>query len=364
MRGGAGLVVATMCMAAGQCARADVTLYGNLDVSVDNFRTWGAPSGNVKPTTAMTSNISDIGMRGSEDLGGGLKAVFQINGIVDVNNGNGSLVDGDSYVGLSSNTWGQLTLGRGHTPLMRSTVLLDPFGDGWYGGVAAYDNIIGSSQGLAGGGGFPWDIVQSNAIQYQTPTVYGAAGWLYVGFSNNTSAKTISVISAAVNYLSNGLYLSYAFEQHNDWLLGPGVGFATPATSSVDTDHRIGIGYRFGPNQISAIVERVSFEQNHDESLNHWSALLGYMRFVGPHVFRASYIKAWGESGRPSSGAQQFAIGYGYNLSKRTQIFTAVSYLDNQKQANYNPLTMILNGVLTPPGGRAMLFSAGIHHDF
>nr|WP_277397955.1 porin [Paraburkholderia sp. Ac-20340] len=364
VRGGAGWVVAATCMVAGPCAHAEVTLYGNLDVSVDNFRTWGAPSGNIKSTTAMTSNISDIGMRGSEDLGDGVKAIFQINGIVDVNSGSGSLVDGDSYVGLSSASYGQLTLGRGHTPLMRSTVLLDPFGDGWYGAVAAYDNIIGSSQGLTGGGGYPWDVVQSNAIQYQTPTVYGAAGWLYVGFSNSTTAKTVSVVSAAVNYLSNGLYLSYAFEQHNGWLLGEGVGFTTPATSSTDTDHRIGMGYRFGSNQLSAIVERMSYEQNHNESLNHWSMLLGYLRFVGPHVFRASYIKAWSESGRPDSGAQQFALGYGYNLSKRTQVYTAISYLDNQKQANYNPLSMILNGAYTPAGGRAMLYSVGIHHDF
>jgi predicted porin len=92
--------------------------------------------------------------------------------------------------------------------------------------------------------------------------------------------------------------------------------------------------------------------------------MLGGRYAMGSNIFRASYSRAFSATGAPDTGAQQWAIGYGYDLSKSTELFVAAAYVQNQAAANYNPLTFALDGYSTPIGANVSMFSVGIHHAF
>ncbi|MFO7188649.1 MAG: porin, partial [Pseudomonadota bacterium] len=85
----------------------NVQIYGVLQMSVDRVDN-GDDTG-----TSMKDNSSRIGFRGSEDLGGGLKAIFQLESAVqpDERGADGGWTKRDSWVGLASSTWGEIRVG-------------------------------------------------------------------------------------------------------------------------------------------------------------------------------------------------------------------------------------------------------------
>ncbi|MBT9591546.1 MAG: porin, partial [Thiobacillus sp.] len=124
-------------------ATANVDIYGVIGVSVDYV---DGGSGGVNTLTAkpsesrarVSSNTSYIGFKGSEDLGGGLSAVWQIEQAVSIDQGSGTAASGgwaagrNSFAGLSSKSLGSLTFGNQDTPYKTSTGKLDVFGGGQY----------------------------------------------------------------------------------------------------------------------------------------------------------------------------------------------------------------------------------------
>lgn len=349
-----------------------VEIFGYLDTSFDNVKANGAtaPATNLANRNLVTSNLSMLGFRGKEDLGGGLKAVWQIVSLIPVDGpgavNTGLLGNRDTWVGLTGG-WGTARIGRGNSPFKLATIGLDPFGDAWYGGVAAYDNIIGNAHTALAGGGFPWDLVTGNMVEYVSPDFSGfSGGIMYSANEGRTTAINPYTWSAAVKYSNGPLYLTVAHERHEDALLGPVVGFAAIGTASTDKATRLGAGYTFGTTTASFVYERQQYHQNGTAitDLDHNNYMLGVKHLTGPHIFRASYLKAQSVSNLPNTGAQQWALGYGYTLSKRTELFGAWARLDNDSAAAYTPLTFVLNGLATPLGADPNMFSLGIHHNF
>jgi predicted porin len=112
-------VIAAALTATGAYAQSSVTLYGIADVSVRYITNDNANNdGRLFMTNGAISN-SRWGMKGSEDLGGGLSAIFRLESGIELNNGqgDGALFNRSAYVGLSSNQWGTLTAGRQYSPL-------------------------------------------------------------------------------------------------------------------------------------------------------------------------------------------------------------------------------------------------------
>lgn len=360
-------------------ALAEVDIFGYIDVSFDNVEAKGAtvPGTNVVNRNHVTSNLSMIGFKGKEDLGGGLKVVWMVvslipfdeHGTINAVN-TGLIADRDSWVGLAGD-WGTVRAGRGNSPYKLSTIGLDPFGDIWYGGVAAYDNIIGAA--FTSGTGFPWDVVTGNMVEYVSPDFSGfSGGFMYSANEGRTTTPNVnpSVYSVAGKYSQGPLYLTLAYEQHNDALLGPTVGLAAGGTSSTDKAYRVGgqytFGNTFGNTTPSVMYERQQYEQDGtlitERNVNLY--MLALKHVTGPHIFRASWLKAQDVSGLPNTGAQQFALGYGYTLSKSTELFGAWARLINDSAATYTPLTFLINGLGLPTGADPNMFTVGIHHNF
>jgi predicted porin len=204
-----------MAAAAGAHAQSAVTLYGIIDLGIDYANNVAAGNnGQLVPGSGaklvqMQSGVtagSRWGLRGSEDLGGGMQAVFRLES--GFNAATGALGGGlafsrNAYVGIRSDQYGQLTLGK----QWDATVdLIEPFTlNGQYGGwYFAHPNDMDNLDN-----GFP----VNNAVKYISPTLYGfvfeghySLGGTAGAFSTNSSYSaaaqyTFKSFSAGVGYL-------------------------------------------------------------------------------------------------------------------------------------------------------------------
>ena len=127
---GAGALVA---LAGAAHAQSSVSLYGLLDMSVGRFQAPGAAAS--KGVDSGNMSTSYFGLKGNEDLGGGLGAVFAIESFLRGDTGASGRFNGDvfwarsAYVGLSSNSLGTVTMGRNTTSLFVNTLIFNAFGD-------------------------------------------------------------------------------------------------------------------------------------------------------------------------------------------------------------------------------------------
>lgn len=193
-------------------AQSSVTLYGLIDAGIaytNNVRKGGSQGALVQATSGNI-NGSRFGLRGSEDLGGGLKAVFVLENGYNVQNGklgqNSRMFGRQAFVGLSSNQFGTLTLGRQYDSLVDFVAPLSgtagTFGDTGFAHPFDNDNLNHS-------------VRMSNAVKY-TSTSYGGLkfGGLYA-FSNSTDFAVNRAYSAGVSYSIGSLKAAAGYLQIN-----------------------------------------------------------------------------------------------------------------------------------------------------
>ncbi|MEG2964592.1 MAG: porin, partial [Janthinobacterium sp.] len=140
--------MAVLAAAAGAAqAQSNVTVYGLLDVGVDNTSNASPSKGSVSHVSSGGMNTSRWGIRGSEDLGGGLKAVFNLEGgiLMDTGAADGALFKRQAYVGLEG-SYGRLVLGRSFTTVYDFVLPFDPMGYAPYYSWATSANASGPSK--------------------------------------------------------------------------------------------------------------------------------------------------------------------------------------------------------------------------
>lgn len=333
---------------------ANVTIYGIMDVDLEAVSASGSAAGNSFASRQRVSqNSSRLGFRGEEPLGNGMSAWFQIESTVPAD-GNptaptGLLGTRNTAVGLKGG-FGTIFYGQWDTPLKSSTVGLDPFGDV---GIAAYCGVLcgpgfnlGASQNAASNvsTGQPFDVRLANSVQYWTPNFGGFSGRLAYGAneskSNSTAAIQLNpqVFAASVSWASGPFYVTGAYEKHTDTgSLGAGKGS--------DHDGRIAASYVWGPATISGIFDSQDFHNDTTGASYHrnaYAALFAYV--IGPNTLRAYYVKAKDATGGgtatvatgSNTGASQFALGWGYALSKRTELYVLYTAINNSTNAAYD----------------------------
>lgn len=451
------LAVATAMVAPG-AVMADAVLYGKLHVSVDyvdisnvvlpvynrdgsyvevrvpgtdggtrllsgsDYDGWGmggrafdgyvnADYANASP--AMQGRGSRIGVKGSEDLGNGLKAIYQVEFQVNLQDTNNNIVGNNdaityrnTFVGLTGD-WGTALLGRHDTPLKMSTGKLDLFAD-----TLADFNILGFH-----------DLRADQVIAYVSPSFAGfqlmgaavAPGGATAGSGLNTNLDSLAEAYSIAGIYSNGpFYASLAYEslgsehfmsQATSDSLGTcdaASVFYNPATCArTDSDWnkwRIGLGLldwngftltAMYEDQDDLPVGQTTFAQhsglgvnipNGSESAKMWQVQAGYR-------FGNSMVKAmYGQMDRDGSYSipdnvvtltafersqlndyyngdrDVWAIGFDHNLSKRTKayaVYTDVS--DDRKNVGAHPFLGIAPATA---GAEWSGFSVGVVHDF
>jgi len=312
---------------------------------------------------------SRLGFRGVEDLGGGLSAGFWLEAGVANDNGAGAPTNTNnqgsggaisgigggqgltfnrrSTISLASTTWGEIRAGRDFSPWFLSTVLYDPFAAT---GLGANQIITGQTAGgpwtANGGTGGP-AVRTSNGITYFLPTmssgVYGAVQHFLGENSSGTAIeKDGTGTGVRAGWASGPFDGSFAYGKTNY------------ATGDI-TSRVIGVAYQLGIAKLTASVVRDSVSGALPGGKG-W--LLGANITVGAGQIVAAYSK-YETTAATSVGADKLALGYIYNLSKRTALFTDIASLKN-----HGTSAQALNGATTAAGTMSTGLDIGIRHSF
>ena len=341
--------------AATASAQSNVTVYGIVDMGLVR------ESGGAATTTKLTSGVeagSRLGFKGAEDLGGGMSAIFLLeNGFQSDTGalGQGGLLFGrQAYVGLRTRS-GTVTLGRQYTPQYLAVAAVDPFGSGTAGDTK---NLMASTGNSASR--------MDNAIKYASPVwsgfsaelVYGAgevagdgAAGRQLGGSltysggpltlrlathhRDNDTATLKNTSAANNTVLTALYDAGAFKAHAAYGRDKGLNSALPRNLANP------FGYAVAPTP----------------STDSDVLLLGVTVQRGMGVWLASFIRKNDKTGF-NQDARQFAGGYRYYLSKRTDLYGVYAYIRNKNGAGYTVGSAIEGGT----GNRGL--NLGIRHIF
>lgn len=408
-----GMIAGSLGIAACGLAQAQsVEIYGTVFQFLENAKTSGATSPapadrpsqvgagaytgvNDEARSRITAGTSNLGFRGSENLGGGLKAIFQMESGFQVDGSPGpGWANRNSHVGLTG-SWGTVSLGMWDTPYKFISLVVNPIRVGYQ---ADQTPVIGNpgfgtpaTTTLSGrSGGKPdaaFDRRQGNMIQYMSPNFGGFSGRLMwsVNEGKGPAAAGGPVISPTVwsgylMYDMGNLSLRYAYEQHDDYFgmsqLG-GSGGATAANpGSKDTGHKFVANWRFGSTRIAGIYEQLEYK-NDDTAAGAVSSykrasyyVIGEQKF-GNHSLWAAYGRADdGSCGRVggascstnSLGADYVSAGWVYNFSKRTQVIATYYRVNNKTSGTYTVQPAV--GAAVAPGADTSSFGVGIAHFF
>ena len=308
------LAIASAVSAPAFAATSNVDIYGKLNFSVnflfdqveDNTATPNVMEG--ASDVQFTSNSSRIGFKGSEDLGGGLSAIWQIENGINIDEGNGTWASRNTFIGLKGG-WGTILGGKHDTPLKLVGRAVDLFGDG-----------IADSRNVLGGGS---DTRANNVVAYISPSFSGfgiAAAYSTdtangVLSSNNTNATAFAdqderdVYNLNATYSNGPLYLGVAY--------GDGDGHEALGLGS---HWRAAAGYTFGNfkvvGQYDSLEDDATGGQNGD--FDGW--MVGASYTMGAMVFKANYL-AGEYDGVNGAEPEQWTVGMDYNLSKRTSVY-------------------------------------------
>jgi len=350
-------------------AQSNVTLYGIVDAGITAER--GGINGNVSKLTSGAASASRIGFKGTEDLGGGLSAIFKLeagvktdDGALDNStvNGTSRLFNREAYVGLSSKTAGTLTLGRQYTPYYETLRdVADPFAMGMA-GTAKNLFPVGSTSAVAN---VTTGTRNDNAVVYKTP---GYAGFsAAVSYSLGEQAGDSGAqrqIGASGSYSNGPLNVGIAYNTHNnDTATNP--NFRNGHNTLVAVNYNFGVVKAFGAfgsnrglNSSNVAVPNAYSTAVYNNSENTTNALIGLTAPVGPAgTVMASYTRK-NDKDPLNRDANQLAIGYSYALSKRTSTYVAFAKIDNKNGAAYT----VGNNTESGTGDKA--FNLGVKHSF
>jgi predicted porin len=188
-----------------------VTLYGRAYATFESVKADGGGATPLGTRNRVTDQSSFFGIRGTEDLGGGLKAFFQLESVFRLDSNNSTFANRNSGVGLQGG-FGSFLLGRWDTPFKVTTTAVDPFGDLTIGGITAVANDRGN-----------FDRREQNTVQYWSPNLGGfqaRAGYAANEGKTNSTATTLganpSSLSFSATYTQGPFYVGYAWERHKD----------------------------------------------------------------------------------------------------------------------------------------------------
>jgi len=327
-RGAAALAVASAlgAMSAGAQAQSSVTLYGLVDAWAGMTKNLGA-SDRAAVVNSGGMSTSYWGMKGSEDLGNGLKAIFTLEAFFRPDTGKGGRFDGDtffarnSFVGLQSNSWGSIKLGRNTPQYFVSTILFNPFGDSYTFSPMVFHTYLGNGRtGAAGISGLVGDSGWNNSILYSTPDINGFTGTLMYGAGEQAGHNGQNKFGAGFLYFRGNFAATAAFQQVR-FDANPGDLNALVAGFQRQTATQLGASYDFGVVKLYGQYQYIKNTIATGDAKSN-GGQLGVSIPVGPGSVLASYAYTK-TSGAADVKRNTWAIGYDYSLSKRTDVYAA-----------------------------------------
>ena len=336
-----------------------VTLYGRIYATYNtvNANGSGVPGGVATQPIGRRGVVKDesslIGIRGTEDLGGGLKAFFQLESSTPPDVGGGTFGSRNSGVGLQG-AFGSILLGRWDTPFKTTALLNDPTGQLTLGDPLA---IISTS---ATGGASPFNRRQDNSFQYWTPNINGFTGrFLYSPNEGKTATANPTTLGLNAQYAGGPVSLGYAYEVHKDQ---GGVTGNTTTAGSKEKGHELTAGVKFGPFKVAAMAQR--FDRS--GKTNQKVAMVNGQYDIGKHSIWALYAKS--KDGLANGAVQPVGkmatVGYYYNFSKRTTFVASYASIVNNYVSSFSFNGTGTATIVSGPGNDPKGFGVGLRHLF
>jgi predicted porin len=323
-------------------AQSSVTLYGTIDLSAKYVKNDNATRRYSLAQDGI--NSSQLALKGTEDLGGGLKAGFDLRSGINPDSGtaNSKFWNRRATVSLWGN-FGEVRLGRDYTPTFWNNTIFDAFGTNGLGDSSHVGQLSAQS------GTF---VRADNSIGYFLPSgiggVYGqvmaaaAEGGSAFGGNSPTNQNPGRYIGGRVGWAGGPIDVAGSVAQQS-------VAAATPVNTKLKV-YNIGGAYDLGVVKLMGYFDRSTYSPtgaDFKENRYSFSAVVP----IGQSEIHAgySYSKLNENVSAKTSKIDQFALGYVYNLSKRTAVYTTVSRVNNK-----DGKSLFTGGYATVGGGNAI----------
>jgi predicted porin len=338
------IALAAVAATSAAFAQSTVTLFGVVDAAI------ASGSGSVSNKTQLKNsgyNSSRFGVRGTEDLGGGLSASFHLEAGVNNDDGTGSAsnTNNQAVTGANAGTqgltfnrrstvsltggFGEVRLGRDYTPQFWTETAFDPFGTNGVG-----TNIAFAKGGLTG-------VRASNSVGYLSPSFGGVKVWAqtYMGENASTAAKAGDGSAVRLTFDQGALSLAYATS-------------STTVSAGVKNDtSNIGGSYDLGVAKLMA--------QSNKTKVTGSADIDGYVVGATAPMGSGTVRFALSETEKAGVKSNLTAIGYVYGLSKRTDLYATYASVKNKGGAS-----AALNGTVTGANQSSTGYDFGVKHSF
>jgi len=322
-------------------AQSSVTIYGKVDLGLV-LDSGSAAGKSIRIDSGVTGG-SRLGFKGVEDLGGGMKAAFQLETgfCADSAAGGPNFCTGsNSFMGRQAHgdltgSFGALSAGRQYSLGFNNLSTIDPFGTGFAGQV---NNIVD-----------PSGIRLNNSATYSTPSIGGVTASAEIAFGEETGNwEANRETGAGLTYASGPAYVGFTFYD---------VGNAN-GNGAARKNYLLGGTYDFGVVKIHALAQKSTGSGTTGLVPLDVLDLMGGMTVpIAGGSLMASYIHH-NDRTLADKDANQIGIGYIYPLSKRTSVYTAFARIKNDNGAAF----VVGNATDTGTGDKA--FNLGVVHNF
>lgn len=317
-------------------AQSSVTLFGTVDLAARYTKANGQ---NVKQLASSGLSSSRFGIRGEEDLGGGLKAGFWLESPINGDTGaagGGAFWDRRASVSLMG-AFGEVRLGRGKTSTRLVIDEFDVHGTTGLGDSTRLYSDLGS--------GYKNVNRSSNQVQYFLPGnlngVYGS-----VDMAAGEGADGNKSYGGRVGYKAGALNVAGGYQ-------------STDAQGKKLKLGSIGGSYDFGVVKASALYSQLKFGDRKQTIFT--AGVVAPVTAQGQVVAQFSKASGNGAMDQVIGGdAKMYSLGYVHNLSKRTALYTTASLIDNDNSA----FQVATDAAKVGKGGRSGGLDVGIRHSF
>ena len=360
------IALAVLAASGAAMAQSSVTLFGIVDTNFSYIDGIGNDNESKYGLGTSGNATSRLGFRGVEDLGGGLKAGFWLEGEIfgDDGNASGFNFKRRSTVSLAGG-FGEVRLGRDQVPSYTKFISYDLFGQVGIGQFMGWSNWNGNNQTTANNNNDANGMRSSNMISYYTPNFSGFTAGLGYGFdekADTTNSKKGRYVGGYVAYDNGPLSVALSYDESSALTLGAITG-VSPAVNGVDRNRlTLGGSYDLNVVKLNAILQQTKDDVPGGSERKVNAYMLGASAPVGAGEVKLQY--ALYDQKAIDSKAHQFSLGYVHNLSKRTAVYGTVAYLQNKDRSN---LGLAAKGVNTSgPGAdnNQTGVQVGIRHSF
>jgi predicted porin len=353
-------------------AQSSVTIFGVVDLSLKQVKNDGSDRRVTMGNNALNSNR--LGFRGVEDLGGGLRAGFHLEGGManDVGNGysactvtapatvctpsGGQTWQRRSTVSLMGN-FGEIRLGRDYTPSFWNTTVFDPQGTN---GVGDSLSISRFAPAL-----IPTYARANNSVGYFLPALGGVYGQAMFALGEGGAPTTNPAPASPAKYVGGRI----------GFAAGPINVAASVGNTELDANgnrkgkvFNIAGSYKFGPATLMAQYNDDKVDLTTTQQAKESRILLGANVVVGQGEIRGSWVKTDFKTNIAGTAADEsrddatlISFGYIYNLSPRTALYAQYAAISNKGVANF----AVAGGPAAPTaGGKSTGLEGGLRHSF